>query len=107
MEDNNTSAFNYRIVEDSDKISWHALGLAIDINPVYNPYILGQNIYPKEGIEYIDRDKEFIGKITNKDLAYKVFTKYGWKWGGNFINSKDYQHFYREIYDNSIRERKG
>ena len=106
MEDNNTSAFNYRLVENSDKLSWHCFGLAIDINPLYNPYIVGSEIYPKNSIEYKDRTKEFQGKIDKKDIAYKTFTKYGWLWGGDFINSKDYQHFYKNIYDESIRERR-
>ena len=106
MEDNNTSAFNYRIVENSDKLSWHCFGLAIDINPLYNPYILGNEIYPKTAITYTNRLKDFKGKITHNDLAYQIFTKYGWKWGGDFINSKDYQHFYKEIYEESIRERR-
>ena len=106
MEDNNTSAFNYRIVENSDKLSWHCFGLAIDINPLYNPYVLENEIYPKNAKEYTNRIKDFKGKITHNDLAYQVFTKYGWKWGGDFINSKDYQHFYKDIYDETIRERR-
>ena len=106
MEDNNTSAFNYRIVENSDKLSWHCFGLAIDMNPLYNPYVLGNEIYPQNAKEYTNRIKEFKGKITHNDLAYQVFTKYGWKWGGDFISSKDYQHFYKDIYDETIRERR-
>ena len=106
MEDNNTSAFNYRIVENSDKLSWHCFGLAIDINPLYNPYVLGNEIYPQNAKEYTNRFKEFKGKITHNDLAYQIFTKYGWKWGGDFISSKDYQHFYKDIYDETIRERR-
>ena len=106
MEDNNTSAFNYRIVENSDKLSWHCFGLAIDINPLYNPYILDNEIYPKTALEYTDRAKNFQGKITHNDLAYQIFKKYNWLWGGDFINSKDYQHFYKNIYDETIRERR-
>lgn len=106
MEDNNTSAFNYRLVENSIRLSWHCFGLAIDINPLYNPYITGDELYPKNAGEYVDRDKDFPGKIDFDDLAYKVFTKYGWKWGGTFYGEKDYQHFYKEILDSSIRERR-
>ena len=106
MEDNNTSAFNYRLLENEIKLSWHCFGLAIDINPLYNPYILGNDIYPKTATKYTDRTKKFPGKIDKNDLAYKTFTKYNWKWGGNFINSKDYQHFYKEIYEDKIRESK-
>lgn len=39
VADNNTSCFNYRVVAGSTKLSRHALGMAIDINPFYNPYV--------------------------------------------------------------------
>ena len=103
MRDNNTSAFNFRNVENSNKLSWHCFGLAIDINPLYNPYVIGGKIYPNTAKKYSDRSKEFVGKIDHNDYAYKIFTKYGWKWGGDFLYSKDYQHFYKEIYDDSVR----
>ena len=105
MQDNNSSCFNYRIVENIDRLSWHAFGLAVDINPLYNPYVANGKIYPKEASSYVDRDKSFVGKIDHDDLAYKIFTKYGWKWGGDFEYVKDYQHFYKEILDDKIRER--
>ncbi len=106
MQDNNTSAFNYRKVESGDKLSWHCFGLAIDLNPLYNPYILGNELYPSTATEYVDRKREFAGKIDHNDLAFITFKKYGWKWGGDFINSKDYQHFYKDIYDDSIRQKR-
>ena len=40
MEDNNTSCFNYRVVDGTTSLSKHALGCAIDINPFYNPYVV-------------------------------------------------------------------
>lgn len=106
MQDNNTSAFNYRIVELGDKLAWHCFGLAIDLNPLYNPYILGNELYPSTATEYVDRKKDFAGKIDHNDLAFITFKKYGWKWGGDFIYSKDYQHFYKDIYDDSIRQKR-
>ena len=106
MEDNNTSCFNYRIVENIDRLAWHAFGLAIDINPLYNPYVVDGDIYPSTAKEYANRNIEFEGKIDHDDLAYKIFTEYGWKWGGDFQYSKDYQHFYKEVLDDEIRERK-
>ena len=104
MKDNNTSSFNFRNVENSKKLSWHCFGLAIDINPLYNPYVVGGKVYPSTAKKYSNRSKKFAGKIDHDDYAYKVFTKYGWKWGGDFIYSKDYQHFYKEIYDDSVRD---
>ena len=106
MEDNNTSCFNYRVVEGEDKLSWHALGLAIDINPKYNPYIVGKKVYPVNGYDYVNRKNDFIYKIDYDDLAYKIFKKYGWSWGGDFKYTKDYQHFYKVIYEDNVRESK-
>lgn len=106
MEDNNSSGFNYRVVENINRLSWHAFGLAIDINPLYNPYVLSEKIYPSTALDYVDRDKDFEGKIDYDDLAYKVFTKYGWKWGGDFNYTKDYQHFYKEVLEDVIRDKK-
>ena len=40
MRANNTSCYCYRVVEGSTKLSKHAQGLAIDINPLYNPCVL-------------------------------------------------------------------
>ena len=39
MSDNNTSSFCYRTVSGSKKLSKHALGMAVDINTRYNPYV--------------------------------------------------------------------
>ena len=39
MADNNSSAFNFRTISHTDIISKHGLGIAVDINPRYNPYI--------------------------------------------------------------------
>lgn len=97
MADNNSSSFNYRVVEGSNKLSKHSLGLAIDINPKYNPYIHALNgktvCSPENGAEYADRTKSFDYKIDEKDYSYQLFTKYGFTWGGNWNSVKDYQHY--------------
>lgn len=97
MADNNTSCFNYRVVAGTTKLSNHSYGLAIDINPFFNPYVTFPNGEPHAspaGSEYyIDRNKDFAYKITTDDLAYKLFTEHGFTWGGNWKSSKDYQHF--------------
>jgi hypothetical protein len=38
MEDNNSSAFNFRFISHTTRISKHGLGLAVDVNTLYNPY---------------------------------------------------------------------
>lgn len=97
MAKNNTSCFNCRAATgNGDAWSKHAYGLAIDINPLYNPYI-GEDgkvlpvIAKSQG--YDNRDKTFPYKIDENDFAYKIFTKYGFSWGGNWENIKDFQHF--------------
>ena len=95
MTSNNSSCFNYRVIADTNIISMHGLGRAVDINPLYNPYIVGEKIMPSAGEPYADRTKNFKYKIDEQDFCYKVFKKYGWLWGGHWKNSKDYQHFYK------------
>lgn len=107
MEDNNTSCFNYRVVPNSTSLSKHALGLALDINPLYNPYItyqkdgtgkiVGENVSPENGNAYTDRSASFPYKIDENDLCYKLFTEHGFTWGGNWNSSKDYQHFQKVV----------
>ena len=102
MEDNNTSCFNYRGVANSASLSKHALGLAIDINPLYNPYITyekngTENIAPVSASAYADRNKSFPYKIDENDLCYKLFTERGFTWGGNWNSCKDYQHFQKVV----------
>ena len=100
MLDNNTSCFNYRVVDDTTTLSKHAFGCAIDINPFYNPYIIynkngsGKTYISPEGSEiYADRSQNFPYKIDENDLCYKLFTEHGFTWGGNWNSVKDYQHF--------------
>ena len=100
MEANNTSCFNYRVVDGTTSLSKHALGCAIDINPFYNPYVVfdktgnGQDyISPKGGEIYADRSKEFSYKIDEQDLCYRLFKEHGFTWGGSWNSCKDYQHF--------------
>lgn len=100
MLDNNTSCFNYRVVDGTDNLSKHALGCAVDINPFYNPYVVfnrGENgetyISPKGSEIYADRSQDFPYKIDESDLCYRLFTEHGFTWGGNWNSCKDYQHF--------------
>jgi len=98
MEDNNTSCFNYRVVEGSDNLSKHAYGLAIDINPFYNPYVTyekdgTERVSPAAAVGYADRSTGFPYKIDEEDLCFRLFKEHGFTWGGNWNSLKDYQHF--------------
>lgn len=102
MVANNTSCFNYRNIDDTDKLSKHALGLAIDVNPFYNPYIRftkdgGQIVSPESSEVYADRTQNFPYKIDADDLCCRLFLEHGFTWGGNWNSSKDYQHFQKTI----------
>ena len=102
MIDNNTSCFNYRPVTGQSNLSRHALGLAIDINPFYNPYIYypkegGQIVLPEGSEAYTDRSTAFPYKIDTEDLCYRLFIEHGFTWGGNWNSMKDYQHFQKAI----------
>lgn len=101
MADNNTSCFNYRVVAGSKKLSQHAYGLAIDINPFYNPYVTYPDgdvkVAPAGSEIYTDRTKDFPYKIDENDLCYKLFKEHGFTWGGDWNSSKDYQHFQKSL----------
>lgn len=96
MEDNNTSCFNFRPVPGSNHLSQHAYGRAIDINPLYNPYVTSRGYMPDNAGDYVDRSKDIPYKIDREDLCYKVFTEHGFVWGGNWNSEKDYQHFQKK-----------
>lgn len=97
MADNNSSSFNFRFVSYTNHVSKHGYGLAVDINPLYNPYTKVVNgkrsVEPANGVPYLDRKKEFPYKITRDDLCCRLFLEHGFSWGGDWENSKDYQHF--------------
>lgn len=97
MSDNNTCAFNYRKIEGSNKISNHSYGIAIDINPIQNPYINNNKVSPIEGKEFMDRNDKRVGMIKKGDSCYDAFKKRGWDWGGEWKTVKDYQHFEKKV----------
>ncbi len=89
MEDNNTAAFNFRNTKGTKKLSNHAAGRAIDINPKLNPQIKNGKISPN-GSSY---NTGIPGTISDTSIVVKLFSNKGWKWGGYWKHSKDYQHF--------------
>lgn len=95
MEDNNTSAFNYRLISGSRKLSDHSYGRAIDINPLLNPFVKRSTVEPEAGEKYIDRNNFQDGMIIQNDCVIRSFKKRGWEWGGDWKYAKDYQHFYK------------
>lgn len=93
MQDNNTSAFNYRFISGSRVISNHAYGLAIDINPRLNPYIKNGISSPND-CQY---DTTKSGTICSTSQLVREFKQRGWQWGGDWKSLKDYQHFEKKL----------
>jgi len=90
MNNNNASAFNYRFIAGTERLSNHSFGKAVDINPVNNPYITADGkVIPSSG-KY---DTESFSSFTDGHPVVKAFKERGWRWGGNFKSYKDYHHF--------------
>jgi hypothetical protein len=72
--------------------SMHAYGLAVDLNPVENPYVgCGRSRDPASR-PYRDRSRHRRGMVTRR--VVKAFRSIGWGWGGAWTgNTKDYMHF--------------
>ncbi len=92
MAANNTSGFNCRTAGGT-RWSEHAYGRAVDINPIQNPHVTGSSVEPDAGRRYTDRDDLRPGMIRADGAVVAAFGRVGWKWGGTWSSSKDYQHF--------------
>jgi len=94
MAADNTSAFNCRNAVATGPPRWsaHAYGLAIDVNPVENPYLLAGQVLPPAGREYVDRSRPRPGMAVAGGVLTEAFAAEGWQWGGRWSNP-DYQHF--------------
>ncbi|MCF0205968.1 MAG: M15 family metallopeptidase, partial [Bacteroidales bacterium] len=108
MRDNNSSSFCYRVISGTTRLSYHARGLAVDINTLYNPYFKIQTneqgdsvgyyaLEPATAVPFVDRSQDFVYKIDGDDLAVKLFKAKGFVWGGDWTDRKDYQHFEKRI----------
>jgi len=94
MEDNNTSAFNYRTVAGTTRVSKHSYGIAIDFNPFQNPAVYNDGSISPKGSTY---DKKAKGTITSTTFITAELKKRGWTWGGDWNSLKDYQHFEKNL----------
>lgn len=100
---NNTSCHNFRAMTGSSKISLHAKGMAIDINPAYNPYVKRRGteivkVEPSGSEPYANRACAYPYKIEKGDACYREFRRRGFRWGGEWKRSvKDYQHFEKVV----------
>ena len=83
----------YQDPENKSQFSMHAYGIAIDINPVYNPYEKTPGYaYPTNGQKFLDRSLTHRGMVKINGPVFNAFIKRGWIWGG-FSQKRDYMHF--------------
>lgn len=94
MVANNSSAFNYRLVAGTSRLSNHSNGRAIDINPVYNPYMRQDGLVLPPGATY---DPGRPGTIVRGGILHALFSEHGWEWGGGWPDRKDYHHFQKPL----------
>jgi hypothetical protein len=91
----NTAAFNCRYAVGPGPRRWstHAYGLAIDVNPVENPYLESGRVHPRAGKAYLNRSKVRPGMAVRGGPLVRAFDGVGWQWGGRWQGTPDYQHF--------------
>jgi hypothetical protein len=91
----NTAAFNCRYVVGPGPRRWsvHAYGEAIDVDPVENPYLESGRVHPRAGRPFLDRTRRRAGMALPGGVLVRAFAAVGWKWGGRWTRSPDYQHF--------------
>ncbi len=93
MAADNSSAFNYRTIAGTDRLSRHALGQAVDINPHENPAVYPDGRIAPAGAVYRPGTP---GTFTDDHPAVCAFIERGWRWGGRFDHMRDYHHFEKQ-----------
>lgn len=94
MDRNLSSGFNCRPIGDSAVLAKHARGLAIDINPVQNPYVGPWGVVPSAGRAFATDRSPRRGVLTADHPLVRLLVSRGWRWGGSW-SSADYAHFER------------
>ena len=90
MAADNSSAFNYRTIAGTDRLSRHALGRAVDINPRENPAVYPDGRIAPAGAVYRPGSP---GTFADDHPAVSALIGRGWRWGGLFAHVRDYHHF--------------
>ena len=93
IEADNTSAFNCRRATGQSRWSQHAYGLAIDVNPIENPYVANGRTSHRASRPYLRRSPHRRGMAFAGGALVRAFDRVGWGWGGRWSNPTDYQHF--------------
>lgn len=90
---NVTAAYNCRPASGQRRLSAHAYGTSVDINPFQNPFVRRGVVVPELAAAYVDRARVRPGMLTPDSPAVRAFAEAGWVWGGDWSYSKDYMHF--------------
>ncbi|GBC86718.1 hypothetical protein HRbin12_00716 [bacterium HR12] len=95
---NVTAGFNCRPVITPEgpgaTFSQHAYGLAVDVNPLQNPYVAADgSVRNRFARPYADRTLDRPGMIHEGDVVVRAFEAIGWAWGGRWSGAKDFMHF--------------
>jgi hypothetical protein len=70
----------------------HAYGLAVDLNPIENPYVGCGRTRKRASLPYLNRSRLRPGMVT--PAVVRAFASIGWGWGGSWSGpTKDYMHF--------------
>ncbi len=95
MAADNASAFNFRLIAGTPLLSQHALGRAIDINPVENPWRRPDRVAPDAGRAFLDRAHVRPGMIVRPGPVTRALDELGWTWGGDWMHAFDDHHMAR------------
>lgn len=95
---NNSSAFNFRFIAGTGVLSNHSRGMAVDINPLYTPYVKTNGgrtvVAPAEAAPYAEREAGFpLQDRRGRPLLPGVPGATDSPGGGHWKSLKDYQHF--------------
>jgi glucose/arabinose dehydrogenase len=88
-----TFGFACERVSGTSRTPAQARGLAIEINPVENPTVDGNEVSPGKGQAYADRTLTHPAIIRRGDAVVRAFRSVGWSWGGASSPTKHYQLF--------------
>lgn len=89
--DNDTFAYSCTDLEGVSNSN--RFGISVNINPIQNPLVDNEKVFPTSGISYIDRNNYKMGMLLRDDLFVGLFEKMGWNWGGNNLTKKNYMNF--------------
>ena len=92
---NDSVGFYCRPAQDAPtNFSWHAYGLAIDLNPLTNPFLDPKaGWWPAGSSANSARNTAVPGLLTSTSVAVGIFMAHGWAWGGVGSEHPDYMHF--------------